>query len=156
MKNHITTTDVITAGRENGISSVLFRNAVGMQLGLNNADMECLDLLFFRQISSPAELAQYTGLTSGATTSMLDRLEKKGLIARQPHPSDRRSFQIVLVPEAMEHIRPLFSSVRAAQTELLATYTPDQLALLAHYFERSAHMWDSERAKLNALAPRDK
>lgn len=148
MKNHTTTTDVITAGRENGISSVLFRNAVGMQLGLNNADMECLDLLFFRQVSSPAELGQYTGLTSGATTSMLDRLEKKGFIARRPHPSDRRSVQIVLVPEAMETIRPLFSSVRAAQTELLAAYTPKELALLAHYFEHSARMWDNERAKL--------
>jgi DNA-binding MarR family transcriptional regulator len=150
MENFITAnaTQVITAGRENGVSNVLFRNAVGMKLGLNNADMECLDLLFFRQISSPAELAQYTGLTSGAATSMLDRLEKKGLIARQPHPSDRRSVQIVLVPEAMENIRPLFASVRAAQTELLAAYTPEQLGLLAQYFEQSAKMWDQERSKL--------
>jgi DNA-binding MarR family transcriptional regulator len=139
---------VIIAGRENSISNVLFRNTVGMKLELNNADMECLDLLFFRRVSSPAELAQYTGLTSGATTTMLDRLEKKGFIARQPHPSDRRSIQIVLVPEAMAAISPMFASVRAAQTELLATYSEAQLQLLANYFERSAAMWEREREKL--------
>lgn len=139
---------VIIAGRENSISNVLFRNTVGMKLELNNADMECLDLLFFRRVSSPAELAQYTGLTSGATTSMLDRLEKKGFIARQPHPSDRRSIQIVLVPEAMAAISPMFTSVRTAQAELLATYSEAQLQLLANYFERSAAMWEREREKL--------
>ena len=152
--NTTNTSQVIIAGRENGISNVLFRNAVGMKLGLNNADMECLDLLFFRQVSSPAELAHYTSLTSGATTAMLDRLEKKGYVARQPHPHDRRSVQVVLVPEAMATIKPLFASVRAAQADLLATYSPEQLNTLTDYFERSAALWEQERAKLSVTKNR--
>jgi DNA-binding MarR family transcriptional regulator len=140
--------DTIVAGRECGISNVLFRNLIGARLGLNVTDMECLDLLFYRKIASPSELARYTGLSSGATTSMLDRLERGGLITRNPNPNDRRGTIIKIVPEAVDTIAPLFAPIRLAQQQLLAGYSPQELKLIADYFRKSADIWEAGRKNL--------
>ena len=78
------------AARDQGVSSVLFRNAIGRKLGQSVTDNECLSFLMIKGTATPTELAHYTGLTSGSTTAMLDRLEKAGFISRKPNPEDRR------------------------------------------------------------------
>jgi DNA-binding MarR family transcriptional regulator len=80
----------LMAVRDYGVNLTQFRNAISEWAGLNGTDMECLRLLFQKGIASPSELARHTGLTSGATTAMLDRLEKAALIERRPNPNDRR------------------------------------------------------------------
>ena len=79
----------LMAVRDYGVNLTQFRNAMSEWAGLNVTDMECLRLLFQKGIATPTELARHTGLTSGATTAMLDRLEKAGLIERRPNPDDR-------------------------------------------------------------------
>src|SRR5688572_32999449 len=80
----------LTAVAEYGAQLTQFRNAMNESLGFNGTDMECLRLLFQKGIATPSELSRYIGLTSGATTAMLDRLENAGLIERRPNPDDRR------------------------------------------------------------------
>ena len=70
----------LMAVAEYGAHLTLFRNAMGESSGLTVTDMESLRLLFLKGIATPSELAKHTGLTSGATTAMLDRLERAGLI----------------------------------------------------------------------------
>jgi DNA-binding MarR family transcriptional regulator len=139
---------VIRGGREYGISTVLFRHAVGSTIGVNVTDMECLGLLFFKGISTPSELAGHTGLSSGATTAMLDRLQRAGLIQRNPNPQDRRGSLISIAPESKKTIGPMFASVRAAQDELVSTFSPEELRVIDRYFTESVAMWESERRKL--------
>ncbi|MBZ0296449.1 MAG: MarR family transcriptional regulator [Anaerolineae bacterium] len=139
---------VILGAREYGIGSVLFRHAIGERLGVGVTDMECLGLIFLKGLVTPSELSRYAGLSSGATTALLDRLEKSKLIVRRPNPNDRRSSHIVLVEETTKSIAPMFASLRAAQDEIVSSYTEDELALLADFFERSITMWGEERQKL--------
>jgi DNA-binding MarR family transcriptional regulator len=139
---------VILGAREYGIGSVLFRHVLGDMLGLNATDMECLGVIFFKGVATPSELARYTGLSSGATTAMLDRLEKSELIARRPNPKDRRSIHIVLVQETAEKLAPWFAELRAAQEKIVASYAEPELELLADFFTRSVRMWEEERVKL--------
>jgi len=138
--------------RNFGIGSVLFRHVVGDHLGINVTDMECLGILFFKGIATPSELSKYTGLSSGATTAMLDRLEKSGLVVRKPNPQDRRGRHIMVVKEAAKEFDPLFASARAAQDALLASYADAELSLLADFFERFAAVWEEEREKLIKLS----
>ena len=140
---------VILGARQYGISNVLFRNKVGERLGVNVTDMECLGLLFHKGVATPSELSKQTGLSSGATTAMLDRLEKSGLIERRPNPDDRRGTLIVLLKSGMEKVGPLFASARRAQQELVSSYTEAELKVLADFFERSRVMWEEERKKLD-------
>jgi DNA-binding MarR family transcriptional regulator len=139
---------VIRGAREYGIGSVLFRHVVGEMLGVNATDMECLGVIFFKGVATPSELAQYTGLSSGATTAMLDRLERSELIARHPNPKDRRSTHIVLVKETAAKLAPWFTSLREAQEQIVSRYSEQELEMLADFFTRSVAMWEEERAKL--------
>ncbi|HKX72672.1 MAG TPA: MarR family transcriptional regulator [Candidatus Saccharimonadales bacterium] len=139
---------VIRGGREYGISTVLFRHTVGSAIGVNVTDMECLGLLFFKGISTPSELSEHTGLSSGATTAMLDRLQRAGLIQRNPNPQDRRGSLISIAPGSKKTIGPMFASVRAAQDELVSSFSPEELRVIDRYFTESVAMWESERRKL--------
>ncbi|HEX4774082.1 MAG TPA: MarR family transcriptional regulator [Candidatus Saccharimonadales bacterium] len=136
---------VVVDSRENGISYTLFRNAVGKKLGLNVTDFEGLDLIFYRGVATPSELSKYTGLSSGSTTAMIDRLEKSGLVKRQNNPDDRRGTLVVLDKEAALKVRPLFTSARVAQNKLLDGYSSQELKVLSNYFKKSATMFEVER-----------
>ena len=140
--------EVNLRAREYGISTVLFRHAVGERLGVNVTDMECLALIFFKGLATPTEISQYTGLTSGATTAMLDRLERAHLIQRRPNPNDRRGTLIVLTNERMEEIGAMFASAREAIHRLTASYSEGELEVIADYFKKLVLIWEQERQKL--------
>ncbi|MBK7453117.1 MAG: MarR family transcriptional regulator [Anaerolineales bacterium] len=110
----------LMAVRDYGVNLTQFRNAMSEWAGLNVTDMECLRLLFFKGVASPSELSKSTGLTSGATTAMLDRLEKAGLIERRPNPNDRRGTLIAPAPSSAEKAASWFESARKAQDELIS------------------------------------
>jgi DNA-binding MarR family transcriptional regulator len=134
--------------REYGINTVLFRHAVGEILGVNVTDMECLALIFFKGLASPSELAQYTGLTSGATTAMLDRLERAHLIERHPNPQDRRGTLIVLTDERTKEVSTMFASVRGAIDRLNSSYSENELELVSNYLGSLSKVWGEAREKL--------
>lgn len=138
----------LLAVRDYGIHLMLFRNAMNEWAGLNSTDMECLRLLFAKGVATPSELARHTGLTSGAATAMLDRLEKAGFIVRQPNPNDRRGTLITPEASAAERAASWFASARAAQDELMSSYSDHELEIIADVFERFTKLWDAERAKL--------
>lgn len=141
----------LNAVRNYGVNLTLFRNAVSEWAGLNNTDMECLRLLFLKGVSTPSELARHTGLTSGATTAMLDRLEKAGLIERKPNPEDRRGTLIIAAETASAKAASWFESARQAQDELVARYSENELEIIADVFERFAKLWDQEREKMRKV-----
>ena len=138
----------LIAVRDYGIQLTQFRNAMNEWAGLNATDMECIRLLFIKGIATPSELARHTGLTSGATTAMLDRLEKAGLIERRPNPNDRRGTLIAPAQSSAEKAASWFESARTAQDELISTYSESELEIIADVFERFTKLWDQEREKL--------
>lgn len=138
----------LMAVRDYGIHLRLFQNAVDEWAGLNATDTECLRLLFFKGVATPSELARQTGLTSGATTAMLDRLEKAGLIERRPNPNDRRGTLITPTESAAKKVASWFESARNAQAELISSYSESELAIIADVFEQFTKLWDQEREKI--------
>jgi DNA-binding MarR family transcriptional regulator len=138
----------LMAVRDYGVHLTLFRNAVDEWAGLNTTDMECLRLLFQKNTATPTELARHTGLTSGATTAMLDRLEKAGFIERRPNPNDRRGTLIAPKASASEKVASWFESAREAQDKLISSYSENELEIIADVFERFVELWDQEREKV--------
>lgn len=138
----------LMAVRDYGVHLRLFQNAVNEWAGLNATDMECLRLLFFKGTATPSELAKRTGLTSGATTAMLDRLEKAGLIERRSNPDDRRGTLITPTKSAAENVASWFESARNAQDELISSYSEGELEIISDVFERFANLWEKEREKV--------
>jgi len=138
----------LMAVRDYGVNLTQFRNAMSEWARINPTDMECLRLLFIKGIATPSELARHTGLTSGATTAMLDRLEKAGLIERRPNPDDRRGTLIAPQKSSSEKIASWFESARKAQDELISSYSETELEIIVDIFERFAKLWDDEREKI--------
>lgn len=139
---------VFTAARENGISAVLFRNAITRKLGLNVTDGECLSLLTIKGVSTPTELSRYTGLTTGSTTAMLDRLEKAQFIKRKPNPHDRRGTLIEIGKKWGETAGPLVAGVQQAHAELIASYSEDELKTIANFLTRFTNNVKKQTAKI--------
>ena len=124
------------AARDQGVGSVLFRNAIGRKLGLSVTDNECLSFLAINGVATPSELARYTGLTTGSTTAMLDRLEKAGYVNRKPNPDDRRGVLVVPTQKWMEAAGPLVIDVQKMHKTLINSYTDKELAIIVDFLQR--------------------
>lgn len=142
---------VMQAARDQGISSVLFRNAISRKLGLNATDNECLSYLAMKQVATPSELAHYTGLTSGSTTAMLDRLEKAGFILRKPNPNDRRGVLIEVSKKWFEAAGPLVADVQKAHKALLTNYSDKELAVITDFLQRFTSNVQESTKTINEL-----
>ncbi len=136
------------AARDNGVSSVLFRNSIGRKLGLNVTDSECLSFLAIKGTATPTELSQYTGLTTGSTTAMLDRLEKAGFISRKPNPKDRRGVIVEIGKKWMELAGPLVAGVQQAHGELLNRYSDQELEVIADFLTRFTQNVQTQTTKI--------
>lgn len=125
----------LTAARDNGIGTILFRNALARKLGLNLTESLCLTVLSIKSRSTPTELSRFTGMTSGAMTNLLDRLEKRRFIQRKPNPEDRRGVIIELDGHYSESARDLVVGIQKAHKEFISRYTKEELEIISGFLE---------------------
>jgi DNA-binding MarR family transcriptional regulator len=96
------------------------------------------------------QLAEQTGLTTGAITGLVDRLEKVGFVRRDRDPSDRRKVVIQPILEKMEQeIAPLFASMSQQMEGVLSSYSDPELAVIQDFVSRSITVRQEETAKLS-------
>jgi DNA-binding MarR family transcriptional regulator len=126
---------------------------VASQLGINRSDLRCLDLLHESGTMTAGQLAAGSGLTSGATTRMLDRLERAGYLRRRSDSGDRRRVLVELTPRARGLAADLYGSFETA-AEGLGRYRPDQLALLREFLEGGRRKYEEQAARLETTQKR--
>jgi DNA-binding MarR family transcriptional regulator len=128
--------------RRSSTITVLFHQAVAERLGLNATEHKCMDVISRCGLITAGQLAEITGLTTGAITGIIDRLEKAGLVRRERDPNDRRRviLQMTITPEREQQYRELFEPLARATRALCEEYTNEQLEVLLDFFERSSTM----------------
>jgi DNA-binding MarR family transcriptional regulator len=129
---------------------VLFSQALAERLGINLTDFKCLSILERNGAVTAGKLAELTGLTSGAITGLIDRLEKAGWARRVRDPNDRRHVIIEAVAERKGDFEALFSTSGRAMAELMEGYSEEQLGFLLDFLTRSAALMREETGKLRA------
>jgi DNA-binding MarR family transcriptional regulator len=135
--------------RQLSTATVLFHQAVADRLGMNVTDHKCADILLRTGPITAGELARRTGLTTGAITGVIDRLEGAGFVRRARDPDDRRRVIIEPVVKRIERvIGPLFESMARAAAELCARYSTGQLGVIRDFTARACRMADEETRKL--------
>jgi DNA-binding MarR family transcriptional regulator len=133
--------------------SVLFSQAVADAAGMNPTDLESLDLLARNGPMTAGRLADLTGLTTGAITGLIDRLERRGYARREPHPSDRRSVIVQPLIENAEHdLAPAYVSMNQAMDGLLSRYSDEELAVILDFTIRAAEITSQQIAALRTEA----
>jgi|ERR1700722_118681 len=111
--------------------SVLYSQAMASKLGISSSDLECLDLVSAGLSDVTAgTLAKATGLTTGAITGVIDRLEHAGFVKRRRNSADRRKVTVVASPATRRQSAALGAPMREAVAAVLARYTENQLEFL--------------------------
>src|SRR5262249_12019496 len=91
-------------------------------------------------------LAELTGLTTGAITGVIDRLERIGLARRERDPNERRKTLVGVLPAVLERVSPPFEPIERPAMAVLALYSDDELDLLLDFLRRA------REAALNAMS----
>src|SRR5579859_2125534 len=121
----------------NGHGASFFRAAAG-RIGMPVTDLQVIDILDSTGLTTAGQLAELTGLTTGAITQMLNRLEAAGLVRRERDPNDGRKVIVRLAPDAnsMREVTAIFDAVARASDELVAGYDDEQIAFLVEFLKR--------------------
>ncbi|WP_290061568.1 MarR family winged helix-turn-helix transcriptional regulator [Amycolatopsis solani] len=121
-------------GRQGSTLTVLRHARIAERMGLSGTDHKTFDLVI--QSGGPltaGRIAELTGLSTGAVTGVIDRLEKVGLVRRVRDPEDRRKVLVAVVPGAEERFAPLFESAFDALRESLAQFSPAERKTIERY-----------------------
>ncbi len=141
-------------GRKMSTQTVFLHQAIAQSFGLNATDTKCIDLILSGPKGSVTAgwLSERTGLTTGAITHILDRLERHGFIERVRDTGDRRKVFIRVRPESLEPLIPKFEAIGKAFMSLAEQYNIRELELICKYLERTSEM--SERQLAGIIAAR--
>ncbi len=122
--------------------------AIGAATGIHPTDLNILDLLDQHGDLTAGRLAELGGVTTGAITGVLDRLEKLGYVERRKDPSDRRKVVVRVIDDRRETLAAMYEPMKARLEELLSTYSTVELAAITDYAERATSIMADEVAQL--------
>jgi DNA-binding MarR family transcriptional regulator len=145
-------------GRQISTASVFFHQTIAAKLGLNVTDTRCFELMsrYSRPPLTAGDLARATGLTTGAVTGILDRLEKAGLVERFRDPSDRRKVFVRPRPEALQRFGRLYASLAAAALRQASSFSTNELRLIERYLEGNLEILREQTGKFGQKARLEK
>jgi DNA-binding MarR family transcriptional regulator len=132
------------------VRSTAYDEALAEHLGLNATDLRCLELAIAEPGLTPGRLAELSGLTTGAVTGVLDRLEKAGFVERRPDPADRRSVTVQPSPNRSGEVRSAGDPLERAIRTLLGEYSATERAAIGVFLEAAAGVVSEETARFRA------
>jgi len=139
--------------REMSTETITFHQAVADKLGLYVTDHKCLDFMYRFGAMPAGRLAELTGLTTGAVTGIIDRLEEAGYVRRTNDPKDRR--RTIVEPtrnkKLEKKIEVLFIPLRDRMHNLLSSYSDSELLFLLGATTEMLEQTREESKKLRSL-----
>ncbi|MFC5408953.1 MarR family winged helix-turn-helix transcriptional regulator [Larkinella bovis] len=130
--------------------SIQMHEAVARKAGLSGTDHKYLGFLLERGQMTAGELANVTGLTTGAITGLIDRFEKKHLVKRQFAADDRR--KVIIEPNTekiMALFVPLYKEFRQKSEELIASFSDEEIKSIETYFLKAIAIMGETSGQLN-------
>jgi DNA-binding MarR family transcriptional regulator len=127
--------ELIREFRESGNLDDAFDNLAAQRLGVNETDLHCLNIIENAGGVTAGELAAQSGLTTGAVTGVIDRLEKKGFARRVADPGDRRRVKVEVTKSFYSRAERIWGPVAADWASSLERFSGDQLASFHKFLE---------------------
>jgi DNA-binding MarR family transcriptional regulator len=124
-------------------------------LGVNRTDSRCIDILEQHGRMTAGQLAVLSGLSTGAVTAVIDRLERAGYAQRVPDPSDRRHVLVELTELARERVWELMGRpLREATVPVMQRYSDQELELLIEFHRLGREVQERHAEWLRTRKPR--
>ncbi|MEO8111492.1 MAG: MarR family transcriptional regulator [Ginsengibacter sp.] len=111
-------------------ASLMLQYAIAEKMNLNPTDAECIDFLMEMGPCTAGDLAKVTRLTTGAITSVIDRLQKAGFVKREADPQDRRKVIIRLIPKKHEKGKQYYAAMAKDVYDLFSVYNESKFKFL--------------------------
>lgn len=121
---------------------------IAERMGVTVSDLDCLHVLNQNGPATTADLARQVGLTPGAASRMIDRLDAAGCIKRTSDPHDRRRVLIEPTSSGLARIAAYYDGLTARGYDDLAVFQARELGALLQFIERSQHSAVEELARL--------
>jgi DNA-binding MarR family transcriptional regulator len=147
---------IIAKRKEMSTETIMFHQSVADVLGLHITDHKCLDLIRQYGAMPAGRIAELTGLTTGAVTGIIDRLEKAGYVRRANDPKDRRRTIVEPVRNKKweRKIEAIFIPFHEGMHKLLSSYSDGELAFLLDVLTKSIEQTREESKKLRTSLQR--
>ncbi|MEW1736198.1 MarR family transcriptional regulator [Nocardia beijingensis] len=130
------------------LSAVMLHGQAGARaVDLGATDLYALNILELAGPMTPGELGARSGLTTGPTTRLIDRLEDAGYVRRAPVPGDRRKVIVELIGKPAD-LDEVLTPARQRIGEIIGGYTPEQREVLFDYFTRAAAAYQAAAEQL--------
>lgn len=132
-------------------TAIQTHEAIARKAGLSGTDHKYLGFLIQKGQMTAGELSHLTGLTTGAVTGLIDRFEKKNLVARKFAEGDRR--KVIIEPNTeniMALLVPLYQDFRNKSAELIASFSNKEIKIIETYFLKSIEIMNETTSKLNS------
>lgn len=134
--------------RKYGMRSVLFQQNMALKLGVFPTDLKTADILNETGPITAGELARITGLSTGAVTALIDRLEKAGIVTRKKDPNDGRRVVIAPVLKRHQEILEHYQTLAQATKELCVDYDEKEMDLILTFTRNITMIMEEELEKL--------
>lgn len=136
-------------GRDFIAAVVVFHELVGRCLGLSATDRKCLDLLSRGPVTA-GEIASFTGLTTGAVTGIIDRLENAGYAERVSDPKDRRRVLVARKKNSrLDELLPaIFGPLGKDMGAVTSKYNQRELQVIADFLAQTREVLLANTARV--------
>ena len=145
--------ELIREFRESGNQDDAFDNLAAARLGVNETDLHCLNLIENAGGLTAGELAAESGLTTGAVTGVIDRLEKAGYARRVPDKQDRRRVKLEVTPAFYKRAERIWGPMAADWHAALArSFTAEELERIMEFLRTTNEVGRRHMERLRKLA----
>ena len=128
---------------------VAFDKLAAARLGVSVTDLHCLNIVESRHGLTAGELAVESGLTTGAVTAVVDRLERAGYARRVRDEHDRRKVKVEVTDEFYARAGEIWGPVAAEWQAVLADrFTADELATITAFLTQADELGERHAARL--------
>jgi DNA-binding MarR family transcriptional regulator len=134
-----------------------FDEAVAARLGLNRTDLRATDLVLANGGPlSAGELSRALKLSPAATTTVIDRLERAGLVSRSRDTGNRRRVLVTATDAARTIEQDIYSPVGAAGAQALGRYNKNQLATILDFLQTARQVQENQTARISMIPTQPK
>ena len=145
--------DVITRYRMATNRDVAFDKLAAARLGVSMTDLHCLNIVESRRGLTAGELAVEAGLTTGAVTAVVDRLERAGYARRVRDEHDRRKVKVEVTDAFYARAGEIWGPVAADwQAAIAERFSAAELATIAAFLQQADELGERHAARLAAGA----
>lgn len=144
--------ELIREFRVSGNQDSAFDNLAAERLGINETDLHCLNIIENSGGLSAGQLAAQSGLTNGAVTGVLDRLERAGFARRVPDPRDRRRVNVEVTAAFYKRAERIWGPMASEwQSALAGRFTSEELERITDFLRLTTEIGRRHVARLRTM-----